>query len=252
LRIPPNVPTIHVRTQRVSAAGCIPDARSTATRSPTVHPHAEDPMRRTALLFAAPFALALAACEGGATDPADASLSEAEARELAAAWDAVATGAIAGVGPAFSVTEAGGPSAAATTSTTGFKRQHACPAGGGSSIEGTLTIIRDPATRTGSVQMNATRTDAACTVPARGQREGTVTITGNPNVQLTGNHAWTNGVPGVHTHAQKGSFTWSRSTGGTGTCAVDLTGTFTPATLTYTLAGTFCGRTVNVTRTRPS
>jgi hypothetical protein len=31
---------------------------------------------------------------------------------------------------------------------------------------------------------------------------------------------------------------------------VDLTGTFTLATQTYTLSGTFCGRTVNVTRTR--
>jgi hypothetical protein len=210
-------------------------------------------MRRTALLFAAPFALALAACEGGATDPAlDASLSEAEARELAAAWDGVAAGAIAGFGPLFNVQEAGGPSAAATTATTSFKRQHACPAGGGSSIEGTLTVTRDPATRTGSMQMNATRTDSACTLPARGRREGTVTITGSPNIQLTGSHAWTNGVPGVHTHTQKGSFTWSRSTGGTGTCTVDLTGTYTPATQTYTLAGTFCGRTVNVTRTRTS
>ena len=209
-------------------------------------------MRRTALLFAAPFALALAACEG-ATDPAlDTSLSEAEARELAAAWDGVAAGAIAGFGPLFTVHEAGGPSAAATTSTTSFKRQHACPVGGASTIEGTIAVTRDPATRTGSMKMNATRTDSACTIPARGQSQGTITITGNPNIQLAANHAWTNGVPGVHTHTQKGSFTWTRSTGGTGTCAVDLTGTFTPATQTYTLAGTFCGRTVNVTRTRTS
>ncbi len=209
-------------------------------------------MRRTALLFAAPFAFALAACEGAATGPADASLSEAEAREVAAAWDGVAAGAIAGFGPLFSVQEAGGPSAAATTSTTTFERQHACPAGGSSSIEGTRVVTRDPATRTGSMQMNATRTDSECTVPARGQREGTVTITGNPSIQLAANHAWTNGVPGVHTHTQKGSFTWTRSTGGTGTCTVDLTGTFTPATQTYTLAGSFCGRTVNVTHTRTS
>jgi hypothetical protein len=210
-------------------------------------------MRRTALLFAAPFAFALAACEGGATDPSlDASLSEAEARELASAWDGVAAGTIAGFGPLFSVREAGGPSAAATTSTTSFKRQHACPAGGASTIEGQRVVARDPATRTGSMQVNATRTDSACTIPARGRREGTVTITGSPNIQLTANGAWTNGVPGVHTHTQKGSFTWSRSTGGAGTCAVDLTGTLTPATQSYTLTGTFCGRTVNVTHTRTS
>jgi hypothetical protein len=203
-------------------------------------------MRRTALLFAAPFALALAGCEGGATDPGDASLGSAEAREVAAAWDGVAGGTISGFLLAFQ--GAAAPSAAAT-STTSFKRQHACPGGGVSTVEGQRVVARDPATRSGSSQVNATRTDSACTIPARGRRGGTVTITGSPNIQLAANGTWTNGVPGVHTHTQKGSFTWSRSTGGTGTCTVDLTGTFTPASQTHTLTGTFCGRTVNVTHT---
>jgi hypothetical protein len=208
-------------------------------------------MRRASLLFAAPLALALAACEGGATDPAlNASLSEAEAREVAAAWDGVAAGAIAAFGPMFSVQDAGGPSAASTTTTSSFQRQHACPVSGTSSIAGQRVVTRDPATRTGSVQVNATRTDAACTVNARGGRGGTMSITGNPNVQLTAQHAWTNGVPGVHTHTQQGSFSWSRSTGQSGTCTVNLTGTFTPSTQTYTLTGTLCDRAVNVTRTR--
>lgn len=197
-------------------------------------------MRRTALLFAAPFALALAGCEGGATDPGDASLSATEAREVAAAWDGVAGGVISQFLMAFQ--GMGDPSAT-------FKRQHACPGGGVSIVEGQRVITRDPATRSGSSQVNATRTDSACTIPARGRRGGTVTITGSPNIQLTANGTWTNGVVGVHTHTQKGSFTWARSTGGTGTCTVDLTGTFNSAAQTRTLTGTFCGRTVNISHT---
>ncbi|HEY0023605.1 MAG TPA: hypothetical protein VGB24_11865 [Longimicrobium sp.] len=197
-------------------------------------------MRRTAQLFAVPFALALAACEGGATGPGDASLSAAEVREVAAAWDGVAGGTISQFLMAFQ--GAGGSSAA-------FTRQHACPGGGASTVEGQRVITRDPATRSGSSQVNATRTDSACTVPARGRRGGTVTITGSPNIQLAANGTWTNGVPGVHTHTQKGSFTWARSTGGTGTCTVDLTGTFSSASQTRTLTGTFCGRTVDVSHT---
>jgi hypothetical protein len=38
--------------------------------------------------------------------------------------------------------------------------------------------------------------------------------------------------------------------GGSGSCTVDLTATWTPATRTYTLQGTFCDRAVHVTRTR--
>ena len=41
-------------------------------------------------------------------------------------------------------------------------------------------------------------------------------------------------------------------TGGSGTCDVDLSSSFDPATHTVTVTGTFCGRTVNVTRTRAS
>ena len=67
---------------------------------------------------------------------------------------------------------------------------------------------------------------------------------------VTSSQTWTNGQRGVRTTTHKGSFSWQRSTGQSGTCAVDMTATFTPATRTYTLNGTFCGHTVNVTRTR--
>lgn len=208
-------------------------------------------MRRMLLLITAPLALATAACDGGATAPAtDAELTEAEAQAAAAEWDAVAATLMASFGPVFSTAGAGEPSMESSTATSTFRRQHACPGGGTSTLAGQRTVTRDPAARTGSMQMAATRTDSACTVHARGQQGGTLTIDGNPNIQVTAQHAWSNAVPGPHVHTQKGSFAWRRSTGASGTCSVDLSGTFTPATQTYTLTGTFCGRAVNVTRTR--
>jgi len=58
-------------------------------------------------------------------------------------------------------------------------------------------------------------------------------------------------LSGLQTQTHKGSFTWAR-TGGSGTCDVDLASSYDPATHTVTVTGTFCGHTVNVTRTRAS
>jgi hypothetical protein len=150
--------------------------------------------------------------------------------------------------PAFTLSPEEGAAAAVSTTTTTFTRTRECPRGGSVGVQGSIVVTRDPETRTGSRQFNATRTEAGCVFAARGG--GTVTITGNPSTALTSSQSWTNAQPGVRTNTTKGSFTWQRSTGESGTCAVDLTSTFTPATRTHTLKGTFCNHTVDVTRTR--
>jgi hypothetical protein len=206
-------------------------------------------MRRNFLLSTAALAmLALAACDGGSpTGRADAAMDLAEAQNAAALWDAVGAQVMDGFGgPAFSL--APGGEAAAVTNTTEFSRTRDCPAGGTATVQGTRVVQHDPATRDGSMQLTATRTDAACTMDAR-RGGGTVSITSTPSVAVTASQAWTAGQPGTRTTTHKGSFSWQRSTGKSGTCTVDLTATFTPATRTYTLNGTFCGHAVSVTRT---
>lgn len=208
-------------------------------------------MRRTFLLSTAALAaFALAACDGGS--PTDtAAMDSAEAQNAAAAWDEVDAAAMDGfMVPTFNLSAGGGERAAATV-TTEFSRTRECPAGGTATLAGTHAVQHDPATNSGSVQLTATRTDAACTVNAR-RGDGTISITTTPNVAVTSSQTWGNGQRGVRTTTHKGSFNWQRSTGQSGTCAVDLTATFTPATRTYTLNGTFCGHTVSVTRTRTS
>jgi hypothetical protein len=206
-------------------------------------------LMRKPLLSAALAALALAACDGGSpTAGGDLAINRAEAENAAAAWDEVGAMMMdAFVGPTSSTAPADGPSFA--TVTTEFTRTRECPVSGTATLQGTRSVTHDPVNNTGGMQMTATRTDAACTMNAR-RGGGTISITTTPNVQVTASQTWSGGQPGVRTATHKGSFSWARSTGQSGSCTVDLTATWTPATRTYTLNGTFCNQTVSVTRTR--
>lgn len=206
-------------------------------------------MNRKLLLPAALAAVvALAGCDGSATTPADDSgLSRTDVQFLAGESGDQDGFMLDGFGsPGFSIFPQDGPQATTTTVTTSFTRTRTCPAGGTVKLEGTVTHSGDPATHTGSFQFNATRTEAACAFTRNGN---TITITGNPSTTLTASASMTNGVPGLRTATKKGSFNWTKSTGKSGTCSVDLTATWDPATKTLHVAGTFCNQTVDVTRT---
>jgi len=191
-------------------------------------------------------AVVLAACDQSATDAGALSqLSAEDVRALASETGDQDGAFMDGFGgPSFN-RSAAGPQFATTVTTT-FTRTRTCPKGGSVKLEGTHTLTTDPPTRTGSASFNATRTENAC---AFDRGDNTITITGNPNTQLTSNQSWSNGVRGVRTATKKGSFTWSRSDGKSGTCNVDVTATWDPATHTLRVQGTFCNRTVDVTRT---
>jgi hypothetical protein len=146
------------------------------------------------------------------------------------------------------------PDAAATASfdlradASTFERTRACPAGGNVTVTGTVERAIDRATQSGTLAVNAKRVENAC---AFQQRNGvTVTVTGQPSTSMAAKQTFEKGVPGVLTQTQKGAFSWARSNGKSGTCTVDLALTFDPATRTVTVKGTFCGRSVDETRTR--
>jgi hypothetical protein len=190
--------------------------------------------------------LALAACEKGTTGPSGSSaLSDADIQALASETGDQDGAFLDGMGgPSFNRTPAGPQ--LATTVTTTFTRTRTCPQGGDVKLEGTVTHTADPATKSGSTTFSATRTENAC---AFGRNGTTLTITGNPNTKLTSSQSVTGGVPGVRTATKVGSFNWSRSDGRSGTCSVNVTATWTPATQTLHIAGTFCNKTIDVTRT---
>jgi len=199
------------------------------------------------LLLPSAFAavLALAACDQGVTGPSGSSnLSSADVQALAGETGDQDGAFLDGFGgPSFDRV-ATGPQFATTVTTT-FTRTRTCPAGGDVKLEGTVTHTADPATHSGSTTFDATRTENACAFSRNGH---SITITGNPNTKLTASQSVTNGVPGVRTATKVGSFNWTRD-GKSGTCNVNVTATWTPATHTLHVAGTFCNQTIDVTRT---
>ncbi|HSU14243.1 hypothetical protein [Longimicrobium sp.] len=191
--------------------------------------------------------LALAACDRGITNAGTANqLSRSDAVALAGDFGDQDGAMLDGFGgPAFSASP-DGPSFATSTVTTTFTRTRTCPQGGDVKLEGSLVRSWDRAAQTGSIQFTATRTEEACAFNHNG---ATITVTGSPNTQLTASQSVTNGTPGIRTATKKGSFTWTKSTGGSGTCTVDVTHTWDPATHTLHVSGTLCRQTIDVTRT---
>ena len=209
--------------------------------------------KQSYLVGSAALVLAVAACDS--STGLSGGLSQADANQLAADMDAVSTLGTSdfGLGASFSVNVGSGSAAATVSAPIAINNQFTvtkqCPEGGQVVIAGSVVGTGDRTTHNLTLETNATRTDTNCAFQTR---NGVLTINGNPNIAYKGNLNIVNGLPsGVQTQTHKGSFTWAR-VGGSGTCDVDLTSSFDPATHTATVTGTFCGRTVNVTRTRGS
>jgi hypothetical protein len=204
-------------------------------------------------LLCASAVFGIAACNS-ATAPDDA-INQADVNQLANDVDAISMLTLGDAGaspffPGFSVNASDAPfSAAVTLVNRTFTNTHTCPAGGTVTISGTTIGTSDPVAHNLAVNTVATKTDASC---AFNSRRGLLTITGNPNVKLTSTIAVVAGKPvGPQTQTHKGSFTWIRGTK-SGTCDVDVTSVFNPTAGTFTVTGTMCGRTLNVSRTGPS
>ncbi|PYO04915.1 MAG: hypothetical protein DMD30_14860, partial [Gemmatimonadetes bacterium] len=202
-------------------------------------------IKQSYLVCSAGLVLAIAACSDPTGVPTG--ISQADANQLAADMDATSTLGTTdmGLGASFSVTVDGSGSAASVSAPVPIDNQFTitkqCPKGGQVVIAGRTTGTGDRTTHSLSLETVATRTDTDC---AFDTRRGVLTINGNPNIAFDGKINIVNGaLSGLQTATHKGSFKWAR-TGASGTCDVDLTSSFDPATHTVTVTGTFCGRTV--------
>ncbi len=217
-------------------------------------------IRQSYLACSAGLVLVLAACSDSSTG-LNANISQADANKLAADMDAVSTLGTSdfGLGASFSVgvdgsastgsvSTPGSVSTAVTTFNNTFDVTKQCPKGGSVQLKGGINGTGDRATHSLTVDATATRIDTGCAFEAKDG--GTITVDGNPNIGYTGHLNIVNAAfVGLQTQAHKGSFKWTR-TGGSGTCDVDVTSSFDPATHTVTVKGMFCGHTIDVTRTR--
>jgi hypothetical protein len=207
-------------------------------------------VKQSYLACTAALLVALVACEQS-TGPST-GLSQADANQLAADMDAVATLGTSdfGLGPSFSISTDGGASVTATPTTFSntFDVTKPCPKGGTVQIVGSANGTGDRTTHSLTLETTATRTDKDCAFETR---RGIVTLNGNPNIVYTANLNIVNGaLSGLQTATHKGAFTWARAGTPGGDCVVDLTSSFDPATHTATVKGEFCGHIVDVTRTR--
>lgn len=218
-------------------------------------------IRQSYLACSAGLVLVLAACSDSSTG-LSASISQADANKLAADMDAVSTLGTSdfGLGASFSVgingsaaagsvsAAPGSVSAAVTTFNNAFDVTKPCPKGGNVELKGSIKGTGDRTTHSLTVDANATRTDTGCAFEAKDG--GTITVDGNPNIVYTGHVNIVNAAfVGLQTQSHKGSFKWAR-TGGSGTCDVDVSSSFDPATHIVRVTGMFCGHTIDVTRTR--
>src|SRR5688572_13991383 len=202
-------------------------------------------MRTNPILSVAALAacVTLAACDDS-TSPDD-ELSAASAAELAE----FVTGLDASGGTAYGMASDPG-----RTGTHTFTRSGPCPAGGTHGMSGSSTSSFNATTRVLSHNWTHTQTHDDCAVThTRGDQQITVVLDGS--VSVTGAATYelpaTAGQPRkilTFSSTRKGSTTTTVGDK-TRTCAIDVTETYDPATNTFTIKGTMCGREVNITRT---
>lgn len=157
------------------------------------------------------------------------------------------------------------------TTTTTIDRTAPCPQGGTTHTVTKITSVVDTVARTGKVTTESTDTPSQCgftvdsvnaTLRTIANPGTVIRITGAPSLttQSSSSYTWeaaSSSAPrgrltrGVSTSTQTGSFTYTTSDNRSGTCSVNLTTTFDPATRTQKVTGTFCGQTINVTSTLP-
>ena len=205
--------------------------------------------RKSALAVLAAAALFAAGCEKNATAPVEGTLASADAAMLAEELDAITGVALSTQIGSFMLFASAPGNAAPLPVDRSFTTTRQCPGGGSVTVAGTTKGEMDRATRSLSLETNATRTENACAIPTRRAGGATLTLTGNPNVAIRAVHKVANGEPsGPQTVTQKGAFRWSSSDGRSGSCTVDLTSTLDFASQTYSVKGTLCGQTVDVTK----
>lgn len=192
----------------------------------------------------------LAACSESPTENEGAGLTAAETAALAPELDDLSEVVINGEATAASASlgATDGAAGSAAADVLEFTRTRDCRGGGTLTVQGRVERTMDRATRTVTVDSRATVTPDDCVRKLRHREGATVKISGNPNLQVEAHRKLIERrFSGLQTSTTKGSFTWERADGASGSCDVDIRAEIDPDAKTKKVTGTVCGRTVDRT-----
>lgn len=197
-------------------------------------------MRTKALITVMALGLVAGGCEMG-TNP-DSGLAPEEIAELSDALiqdglsETVDTTTSSG-------TLASSPALDVITARIEFSWTYGCPLGGEATVEGARARTRDTETRSGTLEVDATRTLLACARPLGG---GEVVITLDGEVSFTAHREWQAGQwHGLQTVTLDGDIDWATDDGRSGTCEIEIEATVDPEARARTVTGTFCEHDVS-------
>jgi len=182
----------------------------------------------------------LTGCELG-TEPSTPELSMDGALEIAAFLADVE--ALASVGVTLE----------SRTGSHSFSRSAPCPAGGEVSVSGSGESVLNGATRVRTNSWSVTQTHAACAIfRERNDTVRVAVINGSVIASGTASYQLPEAPGGARTllsySATRSGSTTTSLEGRERVCAVDITETFDPATRSFAISGTICGRQVDLTR----
>jgi hypothetical protein len=196
----------------------------------------------TAVLTAA----MLAACSESGTGPSQTDgITRADAAALARALantgvGVAQSGAAGASGASRSVSAAGSGSF-----TSQFDDVQQCSPSGSVAVAGTVSGSWDQTAQTAQLQASAAVRHQSCAL--RADDGGTITLTGDPDIDLTLNaRAAAAGFTELRV-TQSGAFSWEKGAENSGRCTVDLTAQLVAGTQNVRITGDFCGFAIDET-----
>ena len=197
--------------------------------------------RRTMAIFSA--ALVLAACSDDTMEPTGDRLTRAEA-------SVIANNVTANSDQTAAMPQASSVTADANTIPIDFTQELelniVCPAGGNLQQRWTVIASIDQDVGDFSLDVVGFQKHLACAY----QHEGiTITVDGDPDIDMEAHVATDNHRPSAHTLEIDGAFKWTASDGRSGTCPISLDAVTDFVARRRTVNGSVCGHTVNETTT---
>lgn len=187
----------------------------------------------------------LASCGRSPTDAGGDRLTQQESLALYSELSLAVSQALTSVSSTQSPAQA--PSATSTTFSGSIDSTVPCTAGGTGTVTGSYNGSYDAQVTTYSYSYDLTMDFNSCQSSGQGTQ---FTITGDPNLTISGDFNWT-GTTYDYTYTEQGGIAFTTSDGRSGSCQINYssTATYDGTKLSVNLQGSICGTDISVAST---